>query len=92
MKNTEKTRREIRCKEMGWDDTNCSDNGMQRPMSKKSCDAMGPDEMRKDSIFRRHRIRLTDKSRARCCTAQTASPRPPGTVIAPIYRLQAFQF
>jgi hypothetical protein len=31
---------------------------MQLAISKRSCDAMRPDEMRKDPIFKRHGIRL----------------------------------
>ena len=43
---------------MWWDDTDCCDRGMQLAISKGSCDAMRPDEMRKGSTFERPGIRL----------------------------------
>jgi hypothetical protein len=46
---------------MRWDDTDCGDNGMQWAISKRSCDAMRSDEIRKDSTFKRHGIRLTSQ-------------------------------
>ena len=48
------TRGEMRWVEMRWDDTDCGDNGMQWAISKRSCDAMRSDEMRKDPTFKRH--------------------------------------
>ena len=47
--------------EMRWDDTDCGDSGMQWAISKRSCDAMRSNEMRKDSTFERHGIRLKVK-------------------------------
>ena len=49
----------MRLVEMRWDDTDCGDRGMQWAISKRSCDAIRSDEMRKDSTFERHGIRLT---------------------------------
>ena len=51
----------MRWVEMRWDDTDCGDRGMQWAISKRSCDAMRSDEMRKDSTFERHGIRLTSQ-------------------------------
>lgn len=42
------------------DDTNCGDSGMQWAISKRNCDAMRSDEIRKYPIFNRYGIRLTN--------------------------------
>ena len=47
---------------MRWGDTDCGDRGMRRAVSKRSCDVMRSDEMRKDSTFKRHGIRLTSQA------------------------------
>ena len=48
-----KNSEDMRWVEMRWDDTDCGDSGMQWAISKRSCDAMRSDEMRKDSTFER---------------------------------------
>jgi len=55
------TRREVRWVAMRWDDTDCGDNGIRWEISKRSCDAMRSDEMRKGSTPKRHGIRLTSR-------------------------------
>ena len=75
---------------MRWDDTDCGDNGMQWAISKRSCDAMRSDDIRKDSTFKRHGIRLTSQELVvakHCCEAQSAWQQPIGTAFAPLYRL-----
>ena len=44
---------------MRWEDTDCGDSGMEWAISKRSCNAMRSDEIRKDSTVKRHGIRLT---------------------------------
>ena len=51
----------MRWVEMRWDDTDCGDSGMQWTISKRSCDAMRSDEMRRDSTLKRHGVRLTNQ-------------------------------
>ena len=60
---------------MRWDDTDCSGNGMQRAVSKRSCDAMRPNEMNLQKRGHQH-----EKSRDCCCDAQKAWPHPIGSV------------
>ena len=46
---------------MRLDDTDCGDNGKQCAISRRCCDAMRSDDMRKDSKFKRHGTRLTSQ-------------------------------
>ena len=72
--------------EMSWDDTDCGDNVMQRAfISKRSCDAMKSDEVRKDQPSKRWH--WNEGSRGCCCEAQKACPHPMGAVFVPLYRL-----
>ena len=49
---------EMRWDEMGWDDTDYGDNGMQWAISKRSCDAMRSGEMREDPTLKRDGTRM----------------------------------
>ena len=53
---------DMRWVEMRWEDTDCGDRGMQWAISKRNCDEMRSDEMRKKSTFKRHGIRSKVKS------------------------------
>ena len=70
---------------MRWDDTDCGDNGMQRTISKRSCDAMRSDEMGKISIQKAWY--RNGKAPDCCCEAQEACLSTIGTVVVPLYRL-----
>ena len=77
----EKSWEDMRWVKMRWDDTDCGDRGMQWTISKRSCNAMRSEEMRKDSTFKKHGIRLIVVT----CLS------PIGTAFAPLYRLSGFQ-
>ena len=85
----EKSWEDLRWVEMGWHRLRWQWDAVSNFQEKLRCDEIRWNERRFNIQKTRHQI---DKSRSCCCEAGRAWPSPIGTVFAPLYRLQAFQF